>query len=152
MWGYSSRLCIPTLLITIVILNISSIKTIEYKYKNRKRPTDNRTDRHTDRHIILPLRGFEPVSCGRMHCAQLQSALLLWQNSDAGNQTERYTDRQTNGHIISTGPHWGPLYLSVGINALRRWTPTLEINTDTKIEKGLRTTVLMDRRTYILYC
>ena len=32
-----------------------------------------------------------------------------------------------------TGTHWVPSDPSVGINASRRWTPTLEINTNTKI-------------------
>ena len=36
------------IVIIIVILIISSIKTIEYKYKNRKRPADDRTDGQTD--------------------------------------------------------------------------------------------------------
>ena len=36
------------------------------------------------------------------------------------------------------------------INALRRWTPTLEINTNTKTAKGLRTTGQTDGHTDIL--
>ena len=46
----------------------------------------------------------------------------------------------TDGDISLTGPHWGPLEPSVGINASRRWTPTLEVDTNTKIEKVLCTT------------
>ena len=53
-----------------------------------KRPTDDqierhkitkglqktgRTDRRMDKHIIMPLRVFEPVACGRMQCMLLQA-------------------------------------------------------------------------------
>ena len=38
--------------------------------------TTERTDGQTDRHIILPLRGFEPVACRRMRCGKLWAALL----------------------------------------------------------------------------
>ena len=48
-----------------------------------------------------------------------------------GDRTERLRD----GHISSTGPHWGPLGSKVGINPLRRWTPTLGINRNKKITK-----------------
>ena len=41
-----------------------------------------------------------------------------------------------------------PKYLTKVINASRSWTPTLEMNTKTKIAKGPRTT----GRTDILYC
>ena len=44
------------------------IKNIEYKYKNYKRPADDRTNRkmkvQTDGHIITPLMRFYPVACG----------------------------------------------------------------------------------------
>ena len=40
--------------------------------------TDGRTDGCTDinagGHIILPIRGFDPIVCGRMRCAKLQAA------------------------------------------------------------------------------
>ena len=38
---------------------------------------NGRTDRRTDGHIILPLRGFEPMVCGRMSCAQLRAAQMI---------------------------------------------------------------------------
>ena len=64
--------------------------------------------------------------------------------SDADNQKERWTVR----HIISTGPHWGPEDPSVDIITSRRWTPTLEINTNKKNSKGLWTTGRTDGQTY----
>ena len=65
--------------------------------------------RWTDGHIILPLRGFDPVAYGRMRCAQLQDK--RFDRQKAGQMTgHRYRHR----HIISTGPHWGPLDSSVG--------------------------------------
>ena len=99
-----------------------------------------------DGHIILSLRGFEPVACGRMHCAQLWSARMI--TKKRRGRPDIKTDRWMDGHIISTGPHWGPLDPSVGINSLRRWTPTLEINTNTKSQKVPRKT----GRTDISYC
>ena len=68
--------------------------------------------------------------------------------------TDGETEIQTDRNISSTGNHWGPTYPSIGINALRRWTPTLVIviiiviislvlkllNKITKIKKGPRTT------------
>ena len=66
-------------------------------------------------------------------------------------QRYKETDRETDRHISSTGPHWSPSDLSVGINVLQHCTPTLEINTNTKIAKGLRTTRLMDIGKDILY-
>ena len=70
-------------------------------------------------------------------------------------QRDRKTDRQTDGDISSNWPHWGPLDPSVGINALQHWTPKLEINTNTKTTKFLRTTGptggRADGRTDILY-
>ena len=55
--------------------------------------------------------------------------------------------RETDIHISSTGPHYGPLDPSVGINASQRCTPTLEINTNKKIVKGPRTNGRTDVRT-----
>ena len=63
-------------------------------------------------------------------------------------RTSRQMDIQIGRHIRSTRPHWGPLDPIVGINALRRWTPNLEINTNTIITKGPCKTGQMDRRTY----
>ena len=56
--------------------HLYSIKTIEYKFQNRKMPADDRPVGRTDRHIILPLRGFDFVACVHMRCAQLQVACL----------------------------------------------------------------------------
>ena len=68
--------------------------------------------------------------------------------------------RETSGHIYgwkevhisSTGPYWDPSDPSVGINSLRRWTPTLEINMNEKNVKDQQTTRQADVHTYILYC
>ena len=54
--------------------------------------------------------------------------------------TTGYKYRDTDRHIISSEPHWGTKDPSVGINALRHWTPTLEINTNKKTAKGPRKT------------
>ena len=43
----------PALVVVIVIVIISNIKTVEYKYKKRKRPAYNRTDGQTDGLIDL---------------------------------------------------------------------------------------------------
>ena len=58
----TSKLWTPTLLIVIVIVIVSIIKTIYYKYKNFKRPADDQIEVHTDRHIILSLRVFYPIA------------------------------------------------------------------------------------------
>ena len=63
-------------------------------------------------------------------------------------QRDRETERRMYRHISSAGPHWGPSDPSVGINAFQRWTPTLEINTNTKIAKCPRTTGRTDGRKY----
>ena len=42
-----------------------------------KRHADNLTDRRTDGHIILTLRGFNPISCGCMHFAQLWATQMI---------------------------------------------------------------------------
>ena len=51
-------------------------------------------------------------------------------------QANGQRDKDTEGHISLTGPHWGPLDYSVGINASRNWTPTLHINTNKKLQKA----------------
>ena len=90
-----------------------------------------------DGHIILPLEGFDPVDCGRMRCDQSRTTILLLTKRDGEEQSERQTqrkrDRETYSYIILTGHHWGPSDPNVGINALRCWPPTLEINTTNKI-------------------
>ena len=62
----------------------------------------------------------------------------------------RKIDIEMEIHIRSTAHHWGPLDPSVRINALWRWTPTLEINENTKISKIPRTTGQTDRQTYYI--
>ena len=40
--------------------------------KARERP-DRQTDRWMDEHIILLIRGFEPVDCSHMRCTRLRA-------------------------------------------------------------------------------
>ena len=88
------------------------------KYKNHKRPADDRNDGH----IILPLRGFDTVACGRMCCMKLRSAWMIAKKRHLrlDRDTERrryvYTEIQIDGKISSIGPHWGLTAPSVGIN------------------------------------
>ena len=63
-------------------------------------------------------------------------------------QPNRRRDRETDIHTSLTGCHWGPSDPSVGIKAARRWTPTLGVNTNTKIAKGPWTTGRMGGLTY----
>ena len=60
--------------------------------------------------------------------------------------------KRKNRHIRSYVTHWGPLNPSVKINESRSWTPTLNININTKIAKDLHTTGLTYRRTYRRIC
>ena len=70
----------PTMVNVIVIVIISSIKTIEYKYKIRKSTrTTGQMDGCTDWHIILPLGGFEPVASVCMRWTQLRAVRFDWQ-------------------------------------------------------------------------
>ena len=71
----------------------------EYKYKNWKMPEDD----WTDGYIILPLKVFETVACGRMCCAQIQSAQMIAKKRSG--RPDKGTDRRTDGHILSTGSH-----------------------------------------------
>ena len=125
-------------------------------------PLDNRTDVH----FILPLRGFDLLACSCMCCAKLGAARMIAKNQyrhpdiETNRQMDRLTDRRmngqmdvqtdvrTDGHRSSTGPHWGPSDPSVGINALRLWTPILEININTKIANEFRMTRQTNVRTY----
>ena len=114
-------------------------------------------NRQTDRHIILPLRLFYPVAFSHMLCTQLWAAWIISNkryrqpNRETDNCSERRTEiwnrLDPNVGISCTGPHWVPLDPSVGVNASQLWTPTLEINSNTKTEKGPRKT----GRTDILY-
>ena len=131
-----------------------------------------RTTGRMEGHIILSLRGFEAVAYGPMHCVQLQAAVMItkkwhgrpsrdtdrhrdiwtdirtdrWVYGWTDVRTAGFMDIQTDGHISSTGTHWGPSEPSVGINSSRRWTHTLEINTNKKIVKGLWITGKTDGR------
>ena len=95
-----------------------------------------RTTRHTDgRTCYTATMGIWTLGLWP-HAIRATMGHTLWlPKSDADKRIER----QRHGHMISTGPQWGPSYPSVGINALQHWTPKLEINTNTKIPKFLRT-------------
>ena len=60
--------------------------------KNHKRPADDLMDGWMDGYIILPLRVFEPVACGRMRCLQLWAARFERQKIDTNNQIDRQID------------------------------------------------------------
>ena len=69
-----------------------------------------------DGRIILTLRGFDPVACGRMCCTQLWEMFYdyqkaMWMTRHRNGEIEAQTDR----NIIWTGTHWGPPDSSVGI-------------------------------------
>ena len=94
------------------------------KNKNRKISTYDRMDGQTDI-LYWHLGDLNPWSSAA--CATRNYGPCKWSPKiDVDNRTERWRD----GHIISTGPHWYPLYPIVGINVLQVWTTTLEINTN----------------------
>ena len=72
----------------------------------------------------MTLRVLDAVAYGRMCCAQLRSAQMIAKKMQMTRQRDRETDRemeiQTDRHIISTGPHWGPEDPSVGISSSLR--------------------------------
>ena len=95
----------PTLVIVIVIVIISSIKTIEYKYKNLKRPADDRTDGrtgvrtyYTSTQVIWPC-GLRPhalhVIMGCANALQKATRMTRQRYRDAERQRDIPTDRRT---------------------------------------------------------
>ena len=72
--------------IEVLIINFYfGDQSSRYIYSSPKGPAGNKIDKHKttkdprntgrkDGHIILSLRGFEPMACGRMRCAQLRAA------------------------------------------------------------------------------
>ena len=95
------------MVIVIVTVIISlDYKTIEYKlFFSKGSQRTIQTDRRTDRHIIFPLKGFEPVACVRMRCIQLRAAHLDRQKAMRKNrQRDIWIDIQIDIQIISTGP------------------------------------------------
>ena len=64
-------------MIVIVILIISRVlKQLNINKKYAKGPQmTGQTVGRMDEHIILPIRVFDPVACGRMHFVQLWDAL-----------------------------------------------------------------------------
>ena len=79
-----------------------------------------------------------------MRCAKLGAAIMInknqyrhpdretgiqmdiWMLRRMEGRTDGRLDGCTDGHRSSTGPHWVPLDLSMGINASQPWTPILE--------------------------
>ena len=61
----------------------------KYKYKNRKRPRDNRTNGH----IIQPRKVFEPMVCGCMNCAQIWAVEMFTKKQR--RRPDRQRDRNT---------------------------------------------------------
>ena len=84
---------------------------------------DSQTDGQTDGYIILSLGGFKYVPYVHIFMRVIMGRAFIISKNRC-----RQRDIQTYRHISSTGPHWGTLDPSVGINASRRWTPTLGIN------------------------
>ena len=99
----SSQPWTPTLVIVIVIVNIASTKTIEYKYKIVKVP---RRTSQADGLIILPLRSFDPMACSRMHCAQLRAVRVFAKKRWGRTDRQRYRETGTQTHKI----YWNPLW------------------------------------------
>ena len=67
-----------------------------YKYRNCQK-SSGQPDGQTDRNIILPLRGLEPMTCGRMR----QKA--AWTNG----QKDRETYKLYWTQLGCLGPHLG---------------------------------------------
>ena len=61
----------------------------EHKCKNRKK-AGRRPDGRTNRHIILPIKGFEPVACGHMRCDKLRTTHIIVKKGGGqpGGETE----------------------------------------------------------------
>ena len=99
---------------------------------------DGRMDRWTD--ILYCHSGYLTLWHTAICTARNYRTHKLSPKIDAYKQTERQIERDayrpTYRYISSTGPHWVPLDPSAGINASRRWTPTLEINRNTKWQKS----------------
>ena len=102
----SLQLWTPTLIIVIVIAIISSIITIEYKYKHRKMRMDKRTDKQI---YYTATQGI--WTCGLWpHALRVITGRTFWSPKiDRNNHEEKQIDRQTCRHIRSTGAHMGPL-------------------------------------------
>ena len=97
------------MVIVIVILMISGIETIGYKYKNSKIPTDDRADGPIE---ILYYHSEHLTPLPAATCAAHNYRPRKWSlKSDADDQTERRRDIETDGqrhrHIRSTRPHCG---------------------------------------------
>ena len=81
------------------------------------------TDGCMDGHIKLPLRGFDPMACGCMHCTQLCSTRMISkkQRGRPDREIDRCTDGQRYGWtyklncipIGSFGPQCGNTYLFI---------------------------------------
>ena len=78
--------------------------------KNAKGPrTTGQTDGWMDGYIILPLRGFEPVACSRMCCAQLWATQMIAKKQcrRPDSETEIQTYKLNCTPLGSYGPQYG---------------------------------------------
>ena len=69
------------------------------KQQNSRRQPYEQTGGHTDRHIILSLRGFEPLACGHMHALRtiMGHMKYLQKATQTTGQRERGSDRYRVG-------------------------------------------------------
>ena len=73
---------------------------------------------------------------------------VRWTIRQKYRETDGLAEGWIDGHISSTGHHWDPMDPNVWTYASRRCTPTLEINTITKLAKGPQNTGQMEQRAY----
>ena len=100
-WGYSD----PSAGINKSRLWTTTLEIIT----NTKTEKVPRTTGQIDRHIILPLRGFDPVACGRMCYAQLRVAWMISKNRlgwpDIETETRLESEKEKQTYKI----YWIPL-------------------------------------------
>ena len=76
------------------------VRVLKILNTNTKITKGLQTTIRMERHIILPLRGFDPVACGHMRSTQLWAACFDQPKVTRKNENrDRYTKIQTNRHI-----------------------------------------------------
>ena len=87
------------------------------------RQINGRMDGWMYTHIILPLRVFDSMACGRMCYKKLQAAQMIAKKWRRWPDRETYeqTDGRTDGHLSSTGPHLDKKDPSEGIQYYCRY-------------------------------
>ena len=148
------------MVIVMVIVIISRIKTLEYRYKNWKFPqTTIRTDGRKNYIVTQDIWAYSlrPHALGPHALRAFTGYYLMIDKRWRGwpdREIDRHMYRQRHRHISLTGSHQGPSDPSMGINSSWHWTPILVIviviviislvlkilNTNTTFSKGSRTT------------